>query len=255
MSSTINTNVNLDFRGRVALITGAARGQGLVTAEHMLSLGARVVLTDIDTEEGQQAAANLGDGATYLTLDVSDAGAWAECVATATSTFQEAPTILINNAALYRPARVEEVSSEDFMSHIGVNLHGPLLGIQALLPAMTAAGTGSVVNVSSVAGIGGFEGIVAYTASKWGLRGLTKACAKELGPRGIRVNSVIPGLIETRMASLNSAATNAAYVAESPLRRIGQPIEVAAASAFLASESASFITGAEIVVDGGLTLS
>ncbi|WP_458106665.1 SDR family oxidoreductase [Arthrobacter sp. R3-55] len=247
--------MNLDLRGRVALITGAARGQGLVTAEYMQSLGARVVLTDVDTEPGLEAAKELGNGAVYIPLDVSDAEAWTECVAEASKVFDEAPTILINNAAFYRPGEVADVSPADFMSHISVNLHGALLGIQALLPAMTQAGRGSVVNVASVAGLGGFEGIVAYSASKWGLRGLTKACAKELGPRGIRVNTVIPGLIETRMASLNSPETNAAYIADSPLQRIGQPFEVATASAFLASDSASFITGAELVIDGGLTLS
>lgn len=255
MSMKFDPKLNIDLTGRVALITGAAQGQGLATAQIMRAFGATVIMTDRDVERGEKAAKELGERAHFLPLDVADAKAWESCVAEATRLAGSAPTVLVNNAGVYRPNPILSETEENFQAHIAINLHGPLLGIQAVVPGMAAAKSGSIVNISSIASVGGFKDIASYTASKWGLRGLTKSAAKELGHLGIRVNCIIPGLIETAMSTTNSSDTNAAYLAQMPLGRIGQSEEVARMTAFLASDLASFTTGADIVIDGGQTLS
>lgn len=255
MNFNFDPRANIDLSGRVAIVTGAAQGQGLVTAAVFLAFGATVIMTDRDVDRGEKAAAELGNGSHFIPLNVASASEWTNCVQEATKLAGEVPTILINNAGVYRPRPIAEETEENFQFHMSINAHGALLGTQAVLAGMTAAKRGSIVNISSIASTGGFRNIVSYTASKWALRGLTKASAKELGHFGIRVNCVIPGLIETAMSTNNSNETNAAYIEQMPLGRIGQSEEVARMSAFLASDLASFITGADVVIDGGQTLS
>jgi len=255
MNFNFDPKANIDLSGRVAIVTGAAQGQGLVTAAIFLAFGARVIMTDRDIERGENAAAELGDESHFIPLNVASETEWTNCVQEATRLTGEAPTILVNNAGVYKPRPISEETEENFQFHMSVNAYGALLGTQAVLGGMAAARRGSIVNISSIASTGGFKNIASYTASKWAVRGLTKASAKELGHLGIRVNCVIPGLIETAMSTNNSNETNAAYIEQMPLGRIGQSEEVGRMSAFLASDLASFITGADVVIDGGQTLS
>lgn len=243
--------------GKVAIISGAARGQGEAEARLFAEEGARVVLGDVLDERGAKVAAEIGDTARYVHLDVRDEGDWAAAVATAEEAFGPV-TVLVNNAGIFRMASVADTSVSLFQQVIDVNQIGPLLGTQAVLPSMTAAGGGSIINVSSTNGLNASLDTVAYTATKWALRGMTKAMALELGPLGIRVNSVHPGGIDTEMVRPSGGQTLIdsddldATFARMPLGRIGQAIEIARLALFLASDEASYSTGSEFVADGGM---
>ncbi len=234
--------------GKVAVITGAARGQGEAEARLFVAEGARVVATDVLTAEVEAVAADLGDAAVALTHDVTDAEAWNRVVATAVERFGGLD-VLVNNAGIHwiRPLVDEDPAALERL--LKVNLVGPYIGMQAAVPAMVARGGGSIVNISSFAGLSGAWGHSAYGATKWGLRGLTKTAALELGPSGIRVNSVHPGPIDTPMLPVPPDSPQfAAY----PLGRAGTAEEVAEAVLYLASSASAYVTGAEIAVDGGL---
>lgn len=238
----------VDLRGKVAVITGAARGQGAAEARLFTDLGARVVLTDVLTEEGERVAAELG--ARFVRHDVADEAGWATVVQTAVSEFGRLD-VLVNNAAICQSVPLLEQSETGFTAMLRVNLIGAFLGIKAVAEPMRAAGGGSVINVSSQAGLQGLAGYGAYGASKWGLRGMTKVAAIELGPLGIRVNSVHPGTIDTPMVAHLGIESGPGGHPGAPLTRIGLPSEVAEVVAFLASDASAYVTGAELAVDGG----
>jgi 3alpha(or 20beta)-hydroxysteroid dehydrogenase len=245
------------LEGKVAIITGASRGQGESEARLFVAEGARVVLADILDEEGEKVASELGDDAIYQHLDVTREDDWRSIVERATSHFGRLD-VLVNNAGILRYGPIEHTSLEEYRHVIEVNQVGTFLGIKSAIPALRAAGGGSIVNISSVAGIEGVGGVVGYGSSKWAVRGMTKIAALELGHENIRVNSVHPGGVETPMVSgprsdaPRDRDRTSVYL-EQPIARIGQPDEIARMVLFLASDEASYCTGAEFVVDGGNT--
>ncbi|AZM88715.1 MULTISPECIES: SDR family NAD(P)-dependent oxidoreductase [Streptomyces] len=239
----------VSLEGKVVVITGAARGQGAAEARLCAGAGARVVVTDLREEEGRAVAAELGGQGLYVRHDVADADSWAGVVREAVAAFGTI-SALVNNAALWRTAHVEEQSPEGFEELLRVNLLGPFLGIRAVAPVLRAGGGGSVVNVSSTAGLVGIPGHAAYGSTKFGLRGLTRSAALDLAPDGIRVNSVHPGAIDTPMVADAVAGRDWSHV---PLGRMGRPGEVGELVLFLCSDASSYVTGAEFAVDGGMT--
>ncbi|MEV5833206.1 glucose 1-dehydrogenase [Nocardia sp. NPDC052112] len=241
----------IDLTGKVALITGAARGQGEQEARLFAAAGAHVVLTDVLESEGEAVAESIGASARFVRHDVASATDWAAAVETAITEFGGVD-VLVNNAAIYTAKPLVETSAAELERILRINLIGSFLGIQAVVDPMRAAG-GSIVNISSQAGLQGLMGHSAYGASKWALRGLTKTAALELGPLGIRVNSVHPGPIATPMIGHLGLSTGPGSFPALPLGRVGLPVEVADLVAFLASDVATFITGAELAIDGGLS--
>ncbi|MFF0495861.1 glucose 1-dehydrogenase [Nocardia aobensis] len=238
----------VDLTGKVALITGAARGQGAAEARLFVERGARVVLTDVLDADGKQLADELGEAARFVRHDVTSADDWNAAVAVAVSEFGGL-NVLVNNAAIYTAKPLTDTTPEELEKILGVNLVGAFRGIRSVVGPMSEAG-GSIVNISSQAGLEGLMGHSAYGSSKWGLRGLTKTAALELGPIGIRVNSVHPGPIATPMVPY--LTTGPGSFPTLPLQRTGVPEEVAELVAFLASDASSYVTGAEVTIDGGL---
>jgi len=239
--------------GKVAIVTGGARGMGAHTSRLFAAHGARVAIADMLEEEGMALAAELGDTARFYRHDVTSEADWAALVAAVEADFGPVD-ILINNAGVLLFRTLLETSLADYERVLKVNLVGEFLGIKAVGPGMIARGKGAIVNVSSVDGMKGANGLGAYASSKWGVRGLTKVAALELGHRGIRVNSVHPGGIDTIMTNHDSRSRDAVSerFGNIPLQRVGAPEEVAQATLFLASDEASYLCGAEIVVDGGM---
>lgn len=237
-----------DLTGKIALITGAARGQGAAEARLFVERGARVVLADVLAAEGKQLADELGDAARFVRHDVTSDDNWHSAVAVAISEFGGLH-VLVNNAAIYTVKPLTETTPEELERILQVNLIGAFRGIRSVVGPMSKTG-GSIVNISSQAGLAGLMGHSAYGSSKWGLRGLSKTAALELGPSGIRVNSVHPGPIATLMVP--HLTTGPGSFPTLPLQRTGVPTEVAELVAFLASDASSYITGAEVTVDGGL---
>jgi 3alpha(or 20beta)-hydroxysteroid dehydrogenase len=237
--------------GKVALITGAARGQGEAEARLFCLEGANVVVSDVLDEQGEAVASALGDRAMYVHLDVSDPAQWAAAVEKTLDRFG-AVNVLINNAAIFWVKPLIEETVEGLDRIWAVNLRGPFLGIQAVYPHMSTAGGGAIVNIASTAGVTGYPRMVAYTTAKWGLRGLTRVAAAELAADGIRVNCIAPGGVDTEMPRL--AGLNSDAAGSSPgnlMGRLADPEEIARVALFLVSDAASFITGTDVVADGG----
>lgn len=238
-----------DLTGELVVITGAARGQGAAEAKLLAQRGARVIATDIHETADLGVPEGAAGSIEYRQLDVSSESDWA---ALADSLAGQRVKGLVNNAGITYRARLGHTELADWNRMLSVNVTGAMLGIQALMPLM-AEGS-SIVNVGSLAALNGHY-TVAYTTSKWAMRGLTHVAATELGPRGIRVNIVHPGFIATEMTANAPAAMVTSQLAITPLERVGQPAEMAEVIAFLISDASSYITGAEIPVDGGASSS
>lgn len=237
--------------GRVALITGAAssRGQGAAEGRLFAAEGAAVVLTDVSDEEGAATAASIGDRAAYRHLDVTGEASWAETVAWTLDRHGRLD-VLVNNAGIWFGKGLDETSLDDYKRVVEINQVGAFLGLRAVVPVMKVAGSGSIVNISSLAGLRGTNMPLAYAATKWAVRGMSRAAAAELAPHGIRVNAVFPGYVDTGMID----AGHEEIAQRVPLgRRLASPEEIATTVLFLASDEARYVTGAELVVDGAVT--
>jgi 3alpha(or 20beta)-hydroxysteroid dehydrogenase len=240
------------LQDKVVVVTGGARGQGAAEVTALARAGATVLTTDVLDGDGEPLAAALtadGLAVTYRHLDVRDADGWTALAHELRARHGQVHG-LVNNAGVAGRDRLPHVDREVWERTLAINVTGPMLAIQALVPLMPAGA--SIVNVCSVAAISGHVA-AAYTASKWALRGLSRAASLELGPRGIRVNAVMPGLIETPLMANASPAFRAAALAEIPLGRTGTVDDIAPLVVFLVGDASSYMTGAELVVDGGMT--
>jgi 3alpha(or 20beta)-hydroxysteroid dehydrogenase len=242
--------------GKVALITGGARGMGKSHVRHFVAEGARVVFGDVLDDKGAAVAAGLPEGSCrYVHHDVTSEEGWANAVSATLEAFG-ALDVLVNNAGVIKFGSIERMPLADFRQVVEVNAVGCWLGMKSVVGPMTAAGGGSIVNISSIEGFAGAAGLSAYSASKFAIRGMTKAAAQELGQYGIRVNSVHPGGVITSMtlgrAGSFDQAEGEAFIKSLPIARFAQPIEISRLVAFLASGESSYSTGSEFVADGGV---
>ena len=243
--------------GKVALITGGARGMGKSHARHFVTEGAKVVLGDVLDDKGAELADELGaENCRYVHHDVTSEDQWAAAVAAATDTFGTL-NVLVNNAGILRNKRIADMTLAEFRQVIDVNLIGEWLGVKSVIGPMTTSGGGSIINISSVEGFTGAAGMSAYSASKFGIRGVTRSAAQELGKHGIRVNSVHPGGIMTTMTatafeSFTEVSDGAGFMRSLPISRFARSAEVSPLVVYLASDESSYCTGSEFVVDGGM---
>ncbi|RFA16922.1 3-alpha-hydroxysteroid dehydrogenase [Subtercola boreus] len=233
--------------GKVALITGGSRGMGASHARRLIAEGASVVIGDVLDAEGAALAAELGEKALFVHLDVTSRHDWAAAVLAARDRFGTID-VLVNNAGIATGARIAEFELRLWQKTIDINLTGAFLGIQAVVVGMVEQGSGSIINISSVEGLRGSANLHAYVATKFALRGLTKSVAVEIGSSGVRVNSIHPGFITTPMTAGISADQ-----LQIPLGRAADPSEVSSLVLFLASDESRYSTGSEFVIDGGLT--
>ncbi len=242
--------------GKVALITGGARGMGKSHVRHFVAEGARVVFGDVLDDKGARVAAGLdGQSCRYIHHDVTSEADWAAAVAAAVDTFGGLD-VLVNNAGVLKFAPIADMPLDDFRRILEVNAVGCWLGMKAVIGPMKAAGGGSIINISSIEGFTGAAGLSAYSASKFAIRGMTKVAARELGQFGIRVNSVHPGGVITSMILSQAEAADQmdpeAFLKAMPLSRFAEPAEISRLVVFLASDESSYSTGSEFVADGGL---
>lgn len=236
--------------GKVAIITGGARGMGASHARLFINEGAKVVIADIRQDEGQALAEELGENAAYAGLDVTNAENWATVVELTENTFGPI-NVLVNNAGITIAKSIEEFTEEEYRSIVDINQVSVFLGMKAVIPSMKKVENGSIINISSMNGLVG--GAIGYTDTKFAVRGMTKAAALNLSHYGIRVNSVHPGVIETPMIHGEAQAQIQEFAKNIPVQRIGKPEEISQLVLFLASNESSYSTGSEFVVDGGMT--
>jgi 3alpha(or 20beta)-hydroxysteroid dehydrogenase len=235
--------------GRIALVTGGARGIGAAVATRLAADGAHVYLGDILEEDGRAQAGRLGAPAIFQRLDVTDEGDWAammERIAREAGRLD----ILVNNAGIYGPVSLQDESAAGFRRLFEINQFAIFWGMKCAVPLMTLGG--SIINLSSIGGMVGYKGTFGYAGTKWAVRGLTRSAARELAPMRIRVNTVCPGVIDTQMFYENDPTLLNQFLESIPLGTLGKPTDIASAVAFLASENASYITGVDILVDGGM---
>ncbi|GAC1577999.1 MAG: glucose 1-dehydrogenase [Sphingomicrobium sp.] len=243
------------LHGKIAIVTGAAQGMGSAHAKAFVDEGAKVVLTDLNAAEGGALAKSLGDNAIFVEHDVSDTPGWRRVVEAAEAAFGPV-NVLVNNAGVIGPvALTAELDDEAYARVCAINQTGVFLGMKAVIPAMLASGGGSIVNISSISGIVAIVGSpnLAYVGSKFAVRGMTKHVAVEYGEHNIRVNSVHPGYVKTPMMVAATDEDGGGAAAAIPLRRFAQSAEISNLVVFLASDESSFITGAEHIIDGGMT--
>jgi 3alpha(or 20beta)-hydroxysteroid dehydrogenase len=239
---------------KVAIVTGGAQGQGEAIARAFVAEGAKVVIADIADDLGKALAIELGESAHFVHHDVSDEASWHAIVGEAISTYGPV-NVLVNNAGVLMFSDLVTTETAAYERLFRINQLGCFLGMRTVAPVMIEAGGGSIVNTSSIEGLGGMPTLVAYTGTKFAIRGMSKAAAMELGPKGIRVNSVHPGMIRTPMIE-GHVGGDAGYEfvgAKIPLRRVGLPEDMSGVYVYLASDESSYATGAEFVVDGGVT--
>lgn len=237
--------------GKTVVISGGARGMGETHVRRLIAEGANVHFTDVLADEGNALAGELGASAKFSLADVTSESDWVRVIADTEAAFGPVD-VLINNAGIVIRNPIEDMSEADYRKVIDINQVGVFLGMKAAIPSLRRAGSGSIVNISSVAGLVGRVQTVAYAASKFAVRGMTKVAANELGADNIRVNSVHPGPIMTPMLAGMDKSVQDSVSAGLPLNRIGEPEEVSDLIVFLASSDSSFCTGAEFVIDGGM---
>ena len=238
---------------RVFLISGGARGLGAAQARLLVTEGAKIVIGDVLLEAGRALAAELGAACVFQPLDVTSEAQWSDAVAVAESLGPLQG--LVNNAGVYQPVPLlDATGTEEFERHMRVNQLGTFLGMRAAVPALERTGTGVIVNMSSTVALRSAPNSIAYTASKWAVRGMTKAAALELSPMNIRVNSVHPGPIDTDMLSVRSHEENLKRVQQLPIKRLGTAREIAGLVLFLLSDDSVYMTGSEVAMDGGAAL-
>jgi 3alpha(or 20beta)-hydroxysteroid dehydrogenase len=238
------------FDGQTVIVTGGSRGMGESHVRGFIGEGASVVIADVLEEEGRAVASELGDRAVFVRLDVTSDEQWSDAVRTAEESFGSV-SVLVNNAGIDQNEPLVEIDPALWRQVLEINLTGTFLGIRAVVASMRRAGGGAIINISSEAGLAAHPGLSAYGTSKWGVRGLTKYAALELGHQGIRVNSIHPGFVATAMLDTPSTAVMSAAL---PIPRVAQPQEVTNLVLFVASEEAAYMTGTEFVIDGGLLL-
>ena len=239
--------------GKVAIVTGGAQGQGAAIARQFVTEGAKVYVADVADDLGKALADELGEGARFRHHDVSDEHSWTELVEEVNATFGPV-SVLANNAGVLRFGEIATASLDEVELMWRINQMGVFLGMRAVVPTMAANGGGSIINASSVEGLAGMANCTAYAATKWAIRGMTKCAAMELGGRGIRVNSVHPGMIDTPMTRVHGGDVAMEFGASKvPMRRVGYPDDIAPVYVFLASDESGYMNGAELAVDGGVT--
>lgn len=241
--------------GKIAIITGASQGMGMAHARAFVAHGAKVILGDINDKAGSALASELGSNAVFVKQDVASRADWQHVLREGEKRFGTV-NVLVNNAGILgKLAETTDLPEEEFLRVCTVNQTGVFLGMQTVLPGMIKIGGGSIVNISSVAGLVAIFGApnLAYVASKFAVRGMTKQVAVEYGAKNIRVNSVHPGYIKTPMMVAATDEEGGGAVTQIPLRRMAEPVEVSNLVVFLASDESAFITGTEHVIDGGMT--
>ncbi|MFC3418699.1 glucose 1-dehydrogenase [Salinicoccus hispanicus] len=240
------------LEGKVAVITGGAGGMGKVHAKLFVDEGAKVVIADLGASDGKKTADELGDQAVFIELDVTDESNWTKLIEETENKFGPI-NILVNNAGIVVSKSIEDTSLEDFRKTSMINQDGVFLGMKHVLSSMKKADNGSIVNISSISGMVGSANTSAYIASKFAVRGLTKAAAVEFAPHGIRVNSVHPGTIRTPMTEQEDVREMVKELEQKiPLKRMAEPQEISNLVLYLASDESSYSTGTEFVADGGL---
>jgi 3alpha(or 20beta)-hydroxysteroid dehydrogenase len=241
-----------DYRplaGRTALVTGASRGIGAAVTERLVHEGAFVYAADVLEQEGEELAERLEGRCVFQTLDVTSEAQWAALMERIARDVGRLD-ILVNNAGIYGPASLQDESADGFRRMFEVNQFSIFWGMKCAIPLMSLGG--SIINLSSIGGMVGYKGTFAYAGAKWAVRGMTRSAARELAPLKIRVNTVCPGIIDTSMFYENDPAQLSQFLASVPLGSLGQPTDIAATVAFLASDEARYITGTDILVDGGM---